>query len=231
MNRAGNLATVELRRAILTGVLRPGDKLRQEELAERLGVSRMPVRQALAVLEREGLVESDRSRGAIVKRLSANYIRDVYKFREVMERYVAATLAEQGFETSPVREIVAAGKAAVARGDTARAIDLDLRLHTKLYDAVGNEVVSEVMRNQWDHIRRVMFMGLFVGLSGFRSYVWDEHAAILDAIDERNPERAGRVAANHMASASIVALQNVDLLNGRESAAELDSVTIAEAHR
>ncbi len=215
---AANVVALELRQAILTGTLRPGQKLRQEDLAAQLGVSRMPVRQALAVLEREGLVETDRSRVATVKPLSADYIRDVYKFREVLERYVAETLASKPVDTSAVREILATARKAVSDGDTAQAIDLDIAFHTHLYDAVGNEVLSEVMRHQWTHIRRVMFMGLFVGLSGFRASVWDEHAAILDAIEAGDRERAGNVAASHMLSASVVALQNVDLLAAQEAA-------------
>lgn len=209
---AVNVVTGELRQAILTGSLRPGQKLRQEDLAAQLGVSRMPVRQALAVLEREGLVETDRSRVATVKPLSADYIRDVYKFREVLERYVAETLASRRLALPNAREILTSAKAVIANRDTSQAIELDIAFHTHLYDAVGNHVLSEVMRHQWTHIRRVMFMGLFVGLSGFRDSVWDEHAAILDAIENGDVERAGNVAASHMVSASVVALQNVDLL-------------------
>lgn len=209
---ASNEVTAELRQAILNGSLRPGDKLSQVDLAAQLGVSRMPVRQALAVLEREGLVEVTRSRAAVVKPLDAGYIRDIYQIRGVMERYVARTLSDRRFETSAVRELLIAAKSALTSGDIGRAIDLDVSFHTQLYDAVGNQVLSEVMQNQWAHIRRVMFMGLFVGLSGFRASVWDEHAAILDAIDAGDTDRAGDVAADHMASASVVALQNVELL-------------------
>lgn len=210
---AADLATAELRTAILTGVLRPGTRVRQEELADRLGVSRMPIRQALTVLEREGFVKTDRWRGTVITPLDADLIRDVYKFREILERYVAATLAQQDFNSAPVREVLTVGRQAVATGDIARTIDLDLRFHTKLYDAVGNAVLSEVMRGQWGHIRRVMSLGV-MSAARIRSEVWDEHAAIVDAIDAHDVEEASSLATQHITQASVIALRNLENLTG-----------------
>src|SRR5262245_9329981 len=118
---AENMATVELRNAILSGSLLPGTRLRQEELAQRLGVSRMPVRQALSVLEREGFVRTEPWRGTIVAPLEAESTHDLYVFRAVIERYVAQTLAKQpSFELSAFEPLIKEGRIATAAGDLRR---------------------------------------------------------------------------------------------------------------
>lgn len=192
-----NVATAQIRTAILTGELAPGTRVRQEALATRLAVSRSPVRQALAVLEREGLIQRDPRYGSIVAPLDAAFIRDLYEFRGAIERYVAATLAERpGSVSGQCRQIVTAGQKAVSSGDQSRLIELDLQFHTMLYDAVGNSVLSDIMRGQWAHIRRVMAATLRI--AGYPPQVWKEHSAILDAIEFNDPERARTLAGAHI---------------------------------
>lgn len=195
-------ATAAIRTAILTGELRPGTRIRQEELADRLAVSRAPIRQALAVLKREGLLQTNRGRGTVVAPLDATLIRDLYELRGVVERFVAATLAERpDFAATQNRAIVKAGFEAVSSGNLRRLTELDLQFHTALYDAVGNQVLSEVMRAQWIHFRRVMTATL--AISGYPQQVWEEHAAILHAIEAHDPDRAGALAAEHTHAASV----------------------------
>ena len=175
-------ATSTIRAAILTGELRPGARIRQEELADRLAVSRAPIRQALAVLKREGLLHTERGRGTVVAPLDAVLIRDLYQFRGIVERFVAATLAARSdFAFADSRAVVAAGYEAASSANLRRLTELDLQFHTGLYDAIGNRVLSEVMREQWVHFRRVMAATLAIG--GYPQQVWDEHAAILSAIE------------------------------------------------
>jgi DNA-binding GntR family transcriptional regulator len=159
------------------------------------------VRQALVILEREGLVRADRWRGAIVTPLDVPFIKDLYAFRGAVERYVAETLASRTtFEAAPVRDLVRLGKAAAKAGDLNRLMELDLRFHTRLYDMVGNRVLTEVMSSQWTHARRVMAATLKE--SGYSQTAWDEHAAIVDAIEAHDVALAGTRAAAHMAAAS-----------------------------
>lgn len=205
---AEDVATTKLRNEILAGVLKPGTRLRQEELAEQLGVSRMPVRQALLNLHREGLIRTDRWHETIVAPLEPDMIRDMYEFRAIIERHVAETLASRSdFDTAPLRQVVEAGRQAITDGDVDRAIELDLQFHTMLYEGVGNQVLSSSMRHQWAHIRRVMAVTLT--LPRFRTRVWDEHAAMLDAIDAHDVRRAVTEAANHMSAASAAVLSHV----------------------
>jgi DNA-binding GntR family transcriptional regulator len=202
----------EIRRAILSGALTPGSRVTQEELAEQMGVSRAPVRQALLLLERERLVESDRWRGATVTRVDPVMIREVYQFRGEIERFVASTLANRhDFEPSSLRTIVSAGAAAASSGDVPQLIEMDWRFHTGLYDAVGNKVLVEVMRNQWTHIRRVM--GATLAMSDYRQQVWDQHAGILDAIVAHDADYAGMLARRHTSEASAALLKRLERSN------------------
>jgi DNA-binding GntR family transcriptional regulator len=197
---AEDWALSEVRSAILAGTLPPGTRVRQEELAAQLGVSRMPVRQALLALEREGFVQTDRWHGTIVTPLSAELVRDLYGFRAVIEKHVAGTLArQQEFDSSAVREVLKAGRKAVSLGNIERASELDLRFHTMLYDALGNQVLSSIMEGQWAHIRRVMAVTL--SLPTFPKRVWDEHTSLIEAIEEHDASRAAAEAEAHMTAA------------------------------
>jgi DNA-binding GntR family transcriptional regulator len=207
-----DLAVAELRAAILTGVLPPGHRITSEELARQLGVSRMPVRQALSILEREGLVKSDKWRGTVVTPLDSALILDIYDLRGILERAVAAALAGKAFDSAAVRGIISSGRK-VPAGDVGRSLELDLNFHTALYDAFDNRVLSEVMVGLWGHVRRVMHAA--VSSEAYRAELWDEHEAIVDAIDARDADRAAALAGEHIANASRAALRTLDALKTR----------------
>jgi DNA-binding GntR family transcriptional regulator len=192
----------QLRSAIIEGEFPAGTRMRQEQLAARLAVSREPVRQALAMLEREGLVVNHRSRGVVVAPLDIAQIKDLYEFRGVIERYVAWTLARRKTaDVEALRRIVEAGAVAADAGDVAHLIELNLQFHTSLYQAVGNRVLMEVMNSHWMHTRRVMAVTLKE--RGYPKAAWQEHAGILDAIERGDPELASRRAATHTAAAAV----------------------------
>ena len=111
------------------------------------------------------------------------------------------------YQPGAIKKTRAAGRAAVAKHDAARLIELDLEFHTGLYDAIGNRVLSEVMRSQWTHIRRVVAGTLTI--AGYPQQVWDEHEAILDAIESHNVNLAGMRAASHTEAASTRLVRNL----------------------
>lgn len=200
--------TAEIRQAILNGTLAPGSRVRQEALAAQLGVSRAPIRQALLVLERDGLVHRDGRRGAVVAPLDADLISDIYEFRAAVDAYAASALATRGdFDPAPFRRIIVEGRTAVRAGDLSRLIELDSRFHIGLYEAAGNRVMVQVMRAQWTHIRRAMAVTLTI--SGYPRQVWDEHAAIVNAIARRQVRRAGELARAHTTNARAILIRNL----------------------
>lgn len=202
------VVTSEIRNAILDGTLPPGTRIKQEELAALLQVSRAPIRQALQVLERERLVHTQPRRGTIVAPLDPAFIGEIYEVREALEGYAAARLAtRRGFDPAPLRATVAAGRHAVESGDLGRLIELDLAFHMGLYDALGNQLLRSTMVAQWGHIRRAMAATLTV--SGYPKRVWSEHAGILEAIAAGKVARARALAIAHTRAARRVLLASV----------------------
>src|SRR5215470_15155131 len=145
----------QIRAAILDGGLLPGSKIAQDELAALLGVSRLPVRQALLVLQREGLVALDHGRGAVVAPLDIKFISDLFDVRAAVEGYVAGVLAARAtFDLSRLRQIVQAGREAANRGESRR--DLVKEFHSVLYESLGNSVLVNLMNPLLDHVQRVV---------------------------------------------------------------------------
>ncbi len=199
--------TTEIRNAILDGTLAPGARIKQEELAARLHVSRAPIRQALVVLERESLVRTLPRRGAIVAPLDPTFLGEIYEVRAALEGYLAARLAlHRDFDPAPLRQAVAEGQKAASSGDLDRLIQLDLAFHMGLYDALGNQLLKSFMMAQWVHIRRAMAVTL---TSGYRKRVWSEHAAVLEAIAAGQAAKARAHAIAHLRSARKVLLSNL----------------------
>jgi len=192
-------AAAEIRTAILNGSLPPGSRIHQEKLAASLGVSREPVRKALVLLEQEGLVNIV-GRGAIVAPVDHHFITDIYGFREVVEGYVAAKVAERkDFDPTTLRRILASGRESVGAGSVDRLIELDQAFHNELYRASENRVVIDVMETQWNHIYRAMIKDL--SMDSFQKHSWDEHAGICDAILRRQVSLARDLASAHIRAA------------------------------
>ena len=211
-------AAQEIRAAILRGDLPPGSAIRQEDLAAQLGVSREPVRQALLVLEREGLVHALPNRRTTVATLDRQLICDLYGFREVIDATVVATLARlRTFDAAPFKDLIAQGYTAVRKGDLPAMIHLDMSFHTSLYEAAGNQVIIDVMRGQWSHIRRVIAMVL--DRAAYRNKIWDEHEAILRRICAGKARDAAAAASRHVREASRVLLSGFDAVAAARPAA------------
>jgi len=211
----------QIRAAILDGGLVPGSKIAQDDLAAELGVSRLPVRQALLVLQREGLVFLDHGRGAVVAPLDIKFISDLFDCRAVIDGYVAALLAaRKDFDAAALRRIVRDGRDAARRGESRR--DLVLDFHMVQYEATGNQVLVRIMEPLLDHVQRVV---IFVqdstsggrdrsrrsagrGQPGLRSQMdtWDEHAQIVDAIAAHRVGRARALARSHVERVKQVAV-------------------------
>ncbi|PWT83595.1 MAG: hypothetical protein C5B57_06590 [Blastocatellia bacterium] len=212
----------QIRAAILDGGLVPGSKIAQDELAAELGVSRLPIRQALLVLQREGLVFLDHGRGAVVAPLDIKFISDLFDYRAVVDGYVAAFLAaRRNFDPSVLHRIVREGRDAARRGESRR--DLIMEFHTAQYEAVGNQVLVRIMEPLLDHVQRVVtFVQVSTasrhdrhrrapsgkGQPGLRSQMdtWEEHAEIAEAIAGHRVGRARALARSHVERVKQVAI-------------------------
>lgn len=188
--------------AICDGRLPPGERLTQDEIARRLGVSRMPVGQALMLLKTEGFVIDAGRRGVKVAPLDAGLVREICEFRSGLELVSARAAARNctSADARAGRAILAEGTAALEAGDMWALIAAEVRFHTFLYRLSGNTLVQESMERHWHHIRRVMHEVLRD--ARFRARVWDEHRQILDAVADGDGERAEALARAHVEESS-----------------------------
>ena len=173
---------VALRHSIVTGELRPGEQVRQEALATRYGVSRVPLREALKILEGEGLVAYRPRRGYFVTELSLADLLEVYRIRELLEteavrvalpRLTDADLAELA---DAVADCERAGREADVTAMTAH----NRRLHFVIYRAAGMVRLERQIRILWDATD--VYRSLYYASAADRAAVEVEHRAILAAV-------------------------------------------------
>ncbi|MBS1843173.1 MAG: GntR family transcriptional regulator [Actinobacteria bacterium] len=189
-----------LREAILRGAFAPGDRLPEEQLAEALGVSRGPVRQALALLEREGMVVRRRNRGAIVARLSREDLNEVFSLRVVIEpvacEWAAANADERDIER--LRTIVDGYSRLTSDLTVQRAAEVDLGFHDAIYDAARHRRLLRM----WADLRPQVFVFMlgrtYVHTSEWRTMMIENHRSILDAVVDRDGARARELAKTHV---------------------------------
>ena len=187
----------QLLSAICEGRLPPGARLRQEELAASLDVSRQPVHHALRLLKKDGLAIDAGRRGLVVAPLESRHVEQLYQVRAVLDGLAAKQAALSGRRLDP--SLIAAGRKAFADRDVSDMIAADMRFHEAIYAASGNPLIGESAGRHWHHIARAM--GAFLRRSDPRAPVWDEHEAILVAINRGDPERAEALARGHCEAA------------------------------
>lgn len=185
----------ELRRLILDGQLAPGEHLSETSISERLGVSRLPVREAFRRLEAEGLVESLPRRGVRVVELDQHELDIVREIRIALELIaVRHTIerADAGVRSS-LSEILDRGRAAAAADDDETLVALNDSFHELLGEGSGSRFLSDTLRavrNQAHH--------LVGGKSGAVGHSWDEHAAIISATLDLDSELAMMLMRRHL---------------------------------
>ncbi len=179
--------------AICDGELAPGARLTQEDLAATLGVSRQPVLQALRLLKKEGFISDAGRRSLRVAPLEAQAITQVYEVRTVLDGLAARRAAQANAELDPT--VIFEGRRAAAGQRIGSMIDADMQFHHLIYAASGNPLIAETANHHWHHIRRAM--GAVLQTVGVRRVVWDEHKAILQAINRGDADRAERLAREH----------------------------------
>lgn len=192
-----------LRNAIFHGSFKPGEALREEQLAAMLDVSRGPVREALVQLEREGLVIVRRHRGATVARLSRSDLEDVYSLRLALERLAiqrAARLAtEQDF--AAMEAVLIDFDIALSRGPSEKEIaELDVRFHDLIYQAARHQRLYDC----WANLKAQIYIFLLsrnVVDPDFREITVKSHAALLDALRTRDETRATTEIEDHLRGA------------------------------
>ncbi|SAI67675.1 GntR family transcriptional regulator [Bordetella ansorpii] len=190
---------LELREAVIGGSLAPGSRLGQEDLAARFGISRQPVLQALAQLERDGLAVRADGRGTLqVAPLDPQVVHEFYQLRAEIDALAARLAAERihaGVAEPLPDSLVERGLAALRRARMPALIAADTQLHRAIYEASGNRLLAALMEPQWGHLERVM--SAVLKPAAVRAGLWDEHAAIVAAINAGDAGLAATLARHH----------------------------------
>jgi DNA-binding GntR family transcriptional regulator len=189
-----------LRERILGGALPGGERLVEGRLSEDLGVSRMPVREALRQLASEGLVTIEPRRGATVTQFSEEQVRELVEVRATLEG-LNAKLAAKRHDPEKIRElqeILSEGVRLSETGDAATLMQLNLRFHDALANIAANSVLRDIMRSLRDRTA-LLFTPMNTGRG---KQNWQEHAAILRAVIDGDAELAALLATRHVYSAA-----------------------------
>ncbi len=183
--------------AICSGELPADARLNQDALAKRLGVSRQPIVQAIQLLKNEGFVCAMGRRGVKVAPLSATHVRHLYQVRASLDGLAAreAALHAPGEAQRHGRTLIEAGRKACAGEQPLSMIAADMAFHRLIYRLSGNPLIEETVATHWHHLRRAM--GAVLGAASPPNRVWEEHAAILDAVIDGDASRAERLARRH----------------------------------
>lgn len=203
-----------LRQQILSGHLAPGEALRQEAIGEALGVSRIPVREAIRLLEAEGMVDVLPHRGAFVCALSVDELNEAFEIRRRLEPWL--------FEEA-VRKIdaesLATARALVTQMDNAHEADwgrLNWALHETLYRPAQREMTLAMLKRLHDRTDR--YFRFQIVNAPIRAQAHAEHMEMIEICEQRDVGRAAAVLEHHIATAAAQIRGIVEQLMGQRDA-------------
>ena len=192
------LVQKELERSILAGDLPAGTKLNEAAIADRLGVSRGPVREAFRALEESGLVRLEKNRGVFVRQIPVEEADEIYELRAVLDEFVGRRLA-QAVTPEQVRELrahVDRMERAAAKGDVDAYLATNVDFHDRLVELAGNAKLLVTYRRLVNELH--LFRRAALAQGGALPVSTREHRAIVDKIAAGQPAAAGRALYDHV---------------------------------
>nr|WP_190083397.1 GntR family transcriptional regulator [Streptomyces longisporoflavus] len=184
----------ELRQEIIAGRLGPGDRLVERELAERLGVSRVPVREAIRALVAEGFVTFETPRRTVVRRLTRTDVTELFELREALEVFAAGRAAQRATQEglAELSDLLDSAAEATRTADGEAITDINTRFHDRILAMAGNSLLTSVMepvdgRLRWMTRRNEEWTHLLA-----------EHRELYEAVASGDADRARNVALTHV---------------------------------
>lgn len=188
--------------AILSGKLQPGDNLIEMKLSKELGVSRTPVREAIKQLELEGLVKIEPHKGAVVLGVSRKDIEDIYTIRTLIEglaaRWAAEKITEEEIER--LKESVDLLEFYISKDNKQRLQKFDSDFHEIIYEACKSKPLKHTLSTFHHYIKRARAASFET--PGRAKKALEEHKGILQAIIERDGDKAERLTCQHIKNAA-----------------------------
>ena len=207
-----------LRDAIREGTLKPGERLMEIQLAEQLGVSRTPVREAIRKLELDGYVIMMPRRGTYVANMSMRDISDIFEIRSALES-LSNGLAAQRItpeELEHLQRLLVMISSYVAEKDMDKIVEVDIEFHDLLYHASRNKRLVGIISNLRDQLTR--FRTVSMSYPGRLEATMEEHRAIVDAISNGDSKAAEKAAEKHMENSEKTLLKAMDAMKQKEKA-------------
>lgn len=188
----------KIREDILNGRYEPGEKIVEAKLAEELGVSRTPVREALKQLELDGLVENIPNRGVIVKGISEQDIEDIYTIRMAIEGIAARWSVERmdDSELQGLKDIYELMEFYTFKKDVDKVFELNTRFHETLYKATKSRYLEHVLKDFQIFIKSTRNESL--KSEGRMEQALAEHKLIMEALTNRDVDQAVKYIVNHV---------------------------------
>ena len=187
-----------LRQAILRGELKPGERLMEIQLANKLGVSRTPIREAIRKLELEGLVLMIPRKGAEVAEITEKSLRDVLEVRRALEE-LSVQLACEKITKEEIRELDRVAKEfqqVVKSSDITEIAEVDVRFHDIIYTATDNQKLIQLLNNLREQMYR--YRVEYLKRDGVFPQLIAEHEAIIRHIENNEKEKATEVMCRHI---------------------------------
>ena len=187
-----------LRQAILRGELKPGERLMEIQLANQLGVSRTPIREAIRKLELEGLVLMIPRKGAEVAQITEKNLRDVLEVREALEM-LAVQLACEKMSTDKIEELREAAKEfeqTISVNDITKIAEADVKFHDIVYEATDNQRLIQLLNNLREQMYR--YRVEYLKRKTVRPIILAEHEELIKTIEARDKEAASMNICKHI---------------------------------
>lgn len=202
-----------LRQAILRGELKPGERLLEVQLAEKLGVSRTPIREAIRKLELEGLVLMIPRKGAEVAQITEKNLRDVLEVRKALEE-LAVSLACDRMLPEDVKNLKRAAKnfkASLDCRDVTKIAAADVGFHDIIYHATGNERLIQLLLKLREQMYR--YRVEYLKRKEAHPVLLEEHDRIVEMIEKCNHEEARKVICAHIDNQMLAVTDTIRMQN------------------
>ena len=195
------LVCEHIREAIINGTFAPGERLMEIQMADEMGVSRTPVREAIRKLEMEGFVVMIPRRGTYVSNMSIKDTNDVYEIRISLDTLAAGLAAERisDEELEELQRLLVKVGAAIEKNDMAKVVEADIEFHDVLYKASRNERLRNIINNLREQI--TVIRGVSMRYPGRLKDTQDEHRRLVECISARNVEKSQEMARIHLENA------------------------------
>ena len=189
-----------LREAILKGELKPGERLMEMHLANKLGVSRTPIREAIRMLEQEGLAVTIPRRGAQVAKITEKDLQDVLEVRDALDELAVACACERMTDEqfTQLKKAMVAFEAATKTDDVRTIVETDEAFHDVIYAAAANPKLENIINSAREQMYRYRYE--YVKDTSVYKQLIEEHKAIMKGFENRDVEYVKAIMHTHLAN-------------------------------